>query len=131
MDFLRTTGVYISAPAERADDQRALRSKVYYLDSAGSLHEIADGFRFSNGLVVRADARALLVNDTDTRRIYEFQITSPGTVTGRRVFAELADTKAWPRLTHGALTVDGPPPSPGAHLHLQNGDRVNPEQGPD
>jgi gluconolactonase len=28
-------GVYISAPAERADDQRALRSKVYYLDSAG------------------------------------------------------------------------------------------------
>jgi len=89
-------GVYISAPAERADDQRALRSKVYYLDSAGSLHEIADGFRFSNGLVVRADGRALLVNDTDTRRIYEFQIISPGVVAGRRVFAELANTKAGP-----------------------------------
>lgn len=89
-------GVYISAPAELAKDQRANRSKIYYLDSARSLHEVAGGFRYPNGIIVRADGWALLVNDTDTRRIYELDITSPGTVTGRRVFAELDDPKAGP-----------------------------------
>jgi len=89
-------GVYISGPAELPKDQQAGRSKVYYLDSSGAVRQVADGFRFPNGLIVRADGRALLVSDTDTRRIYELQITAPGTVTTRRVFSELADKKAGP-----------------------------------
>ncbi len=89
-------GAYISAPAELEKDQQARRSRIYYLDSKGSVRQVADGFRYPNGLVVRPDGQALLVNDTDTRQVYELRINSPGTVTGRRVFAELADTKAGP-----------------------------------
>lgn len=89
-------GVYISAPAELEKDQQARRSKIYYLDWKGSVHQVADGFGYPNGIVVRPDGRALLVNDTDTRQVYELRINSPGTVTGRRVFAEFSDPKAGP-----------------------------------
>ncbi len=87
-------GIYVSAPAEREPDQQARRSGIYYLDSKRSLHKVADDFCYPNGIVVRPDGRALLVNDSCTRQIYEFQITAPGILAGKRVVAELSDTKA-------------------------------------
>ena len=66
-------GAYISAPAELEKDQQERRSRIYYLDSKGSVHQVADGFRYPNGVIVRPDGRALLVNDTDTRQVYELR----------------------------------------------------------
>jgi len=86
-------GVYVSAPAERESDQQARRSGIFYLDSKWSLHKVSDGFCYPNGIVVRPDGRALLVNDSCTRQIYEFQIAAPGTVGGKHVVAEFPDAR--------------------------------------
>ncbi len=87
-------GFYISAPAEREEDQQRKRSGVYYVDAKGTVHPVAEGLCYPNGLVVRPDGRALLLNDTCTRMIYEFGIVAPGTLVSKRTFAEVSDTDA-------------------------------------
>jgi sugar lactone lactonase YvrE len=95
-------GFYVSAPAPSEKDQQAKRSSVYYLGLKRPSQPVADGLCYPNGIVVRPDGRALLVNDSCTRQIFEYQITGPGTVTNRRVFAELPDSNAVP----DGMTID-------------------------
>jgi gluconolactonase len=95
-------GFYVSAPAPSEKDQQAKRSGVYYLGLKRPSQLVADGLCYPNGIVVRPDGRALLVNDSCTRQIFEYQISSPGTVTNRRVFAELPDSKSLP----DGMTID-------------------------
>jgi gluconolactonase len=95
-------GVYITAPAESDADREASRSGVYYLDSSRAVHQVASGFCYPNGIVVRPDGKTLLVNDSCNRQIHEFQITSPGVITARRLFAELPD----PRSVPDGMTLD-------------------------
>lgn len=82
-------GVYVTVPAESDQSRRAEQSGVYYIDSSRAVRKVADGFCYPNGVVVRPDGKSLLVNDSCNRRIYEFQIETPGVVSGRRLFAEL------------------------------------------
>jgi gluconolactonase len=89
-------GVYVSAPAPAESDQQKRLSGIYYLDSKRSVHRAADGFCYPNGIVVRPDGRSLLVNDSCTRQVSVFQISSPGTVTDQRVFAELPEATSVP-----------------------------------
>lgn len=95
-------GVYITVPAASEQDRKANRSGVYYLDPTRTLHKIADDLCYPNGVVVRPDGKALLVSDSCNRRIYEFQITSPGVLTNRRLFAEISD----PRSVPDGMTLD-------------------------
>lgn len=89
-------GVYITVPAESDQDRKANRSGVYYLDSTRAVHKVADDFCYPNGIVVRPDGRSLVVNDSCNRRIYEFQIASPGVLSGRRILAEVSDSRSVP-----------------------------------
>ncbi|MCX5689916.1 MAG: SMP-30/gluconolactonase/LRE family protein [Planctomycetota bacterium] len=89
-------GVYISVPAESEQQRDGMQSGVYYLDSTGSVTKVAGEFCYPNGIVVRPDGRTLLVNDSCTRQIVEFQITAPGVLSGRRVWAQLPDAKSVP-----------------------------------
>lgn len=89
-------GVYITAPAESGEDRKAMRSGLYYLDSARELYKVADDFCYPNGVAVRADGKSLVVNDSCTRRIYEFKISAPGVLTDRRILAELAESRSVP-----------------------------------
>ena len=89
-------GVYITSPAVSENDRAAKRSGVYYLDAARTMRRVADDFCYPNGIVVRSDGRSLLVNDSCNRRIYEYQISSPGVLAGRRLLAEIADRKSVP-----------------------------------
>lgn len=89
-------GVYVTVPAISHQDREAGRSGVYYLDSTRAVHKVADDFCYPNGIVVRPDGRSLVVNDSCNRRIYEFQITSPGVLSDRRIFAELSDARSVP-----------------------------------
>lgn len=89
-------GIYVTAPAESADDRSAMRSGLYYLDSARVLRQVAGDFCYPNGVAVRADGKSLVVNDSCNRRIHEFTIASPGVLTDRRLFAELPNPKSTP-----------------------------------
>ena len=89
-------GVYITAPAESRDDRDAMRSGVYYLDSARTVRQVAEEFCYPNGIAVRADGKSLVVNDSCNRRVYEYTISSPGVLADRRVLAELPNPKSVP-----------------------------------
>jgi gluconolactonase len=95
-------GVYVTVPAESEQDREAGRSGVYYLDSSRAVHKVAEEFCYPNGVVVRPDGKTLLVNDSCNRRIYEFQIASPGVLSGRRTLAEVSD----PRSVPDGMTLD-------------------------
>jgi len=50
---------------------------------------VASGFEISNGLVVTADGATLVVAETEGARLTAFSIAEDGSLTDRRVFAEL------------------------------------------
>ena len=95
-------GVYISVPAEAEQQRDSLQSGVYYLDSTGTATKVAGEFCYPNGLIVRPDGRTLLVDDSCTRQIVEFQITAPGVLSGRRLWAQLPNPKSVP----DGMTID-------------------------
>jgi gluconolactonase len=89
-------GVYVSAPAAAESDQQKRLSGIYYLSSNRSVHRVADGFCYPNGIVVRPDGRSLVVNDSCTRQVTVFHVSSPGSITEPRAFAELPEATAVP-----------------------------------
>lgn len=95
-------GVYVTVPAVSGQEREAKQSGVFYIDSSRAVLKVAGDFCYPNGVVVRPDGKTLLVNDSCTRKIFEFQITSPGVITDRRVLAELPDPKSVP----DGMTID-------------------------
>jgi len=89
-------GVYVTMPAETFEEQTAGRSGVYYIDANGATRRVAEGFEYPNGVVVRADGKMLLVNDSSGREVFAFAITAPGVLGAKRVFATLPDPKPIP-----------------------------------
>lgn len=62
---------------------------VHYVDPQGTTHTIAEGLAFPNGIVLRPDGKTLLVGESGHNRILVFDVTSPGKIGNRRVFATL------------------------------------------
>ena len=62
---------------------------VHYVDPQGKTHKIADGLAFPNGIVLRPDGKTLLVAESEHNRVLEYQVTAPGKLGERRVFATL------------------------------------------
>jgi gluconolactonase len=89
-------GYYLTAPADREED-RAAGSRVFYVDSTRQVREVARGFLYPNGIVVRADGRVLLLNDGGSNAVYRFDITAPGEIQNQALFASLPDSgRAYP-----------------------------------
>jgi sugar lactone lactonase YvrE len=57
----------------------------------GSVHEVADGLRFANGMVITADESTLLVAESWGKCIKAFDLAADGTLANQRVWAELPD----------------------------------------
>jgi gluconolactonase len=62
---------------------------VHYVDPQGKTHTIAEGLAFPNGIVLRPDGKTLLVGESGHNRILAFDVTGPGKIGNRRVFATL------------------------------------------
>lgn len=62
---------------------------VHYVDPQGKTHTIAEGLAFPNGIVLRPDGKTLLVGESGHNRILAFDVTAPGKIDNRRVFATL------------------------------------------
>ena len=57
----------------------------------GKAQEVADGLHFPNGPVVTPDGKTLVVAESWGKRLTAFHIEDDGTLSGRRVFADLGD----------------------------------------
>ena len=58
---------------------------------AGDVSAVADDIHFGNGMAVTPDNRTLIVAESYGRRLTAFTIAADGTLTGRRVWAQLGD----------------------------------------
>ena len=59
------------------------------MDPDGSVHAAATGLRFPNGAVVTPDGGTLIVAETFGRRLTAFDVAGDGSLSGRRVWADL------------------------------------------
>jgi gluconolactonase len=87
-------GFYFTDPGESGKDNPI--GTVHYVDRRGKTHLVDGGLAFPNGMVLRPDGKKLLVAESQHNRVLEYDVTSPGKIGRRRVFAELPtkDTSA-------------------------------------
>jgi gluconolactonase len=83
-------GFYFTDPGVYEPESR--RGRLLYVDSAWAVIPAADGFCYPNGLVVRADGRALYLDDSCDGRVYRIPILRPGSLGDRVVLATIADS---------------------------------------
>lgn len=57
----------------------------------GSARQVADGLAFPNGMLIMPDDRTLVVAESYARRLTAFEIEDDGSLSHRRVWAELGD----------------------------------------
>jgi len=79
--------LYFTAPAGSDLDTRV--GEMFCRTRDGRVHRLDRGFAFCNGIAVSADDRTLIVAETLTKRLYAYDITAPGVVANRRIFATL------------------------------------------
>jgi sugar lactone lactonase YvrE len=64
---------------------------VHLVTPEGSVREVADDIAFPNGMAVTADDSTLIVADSYGRRLLAFDIDADGTLSHRRVWADLGE----------------------------------------
>lgn len=99
-------GVYVTVPAESAEVREARGSGVYYVNAQREVRQVAGDLCYPNGIVVRADGKSLLVDDSCDGRIYEFVIEAPGVVTQRRMWAQVHVKEGEGRSVPDGMTQD-------------------------
>ena len=57
----------------------------------GTARQVADGLAFPNGMAVTGDNQTLIVGESYARRLTAYEIADDGSLTNRRVWAELGD----------------------------------------
>jgi sugar lactone lactonase YvrE len=57
----------------------------------GSARQVADGLAFPNGMLIMPDERTLIVAESYAKRLTAFDIATDGSLSNRRVWAELGD----------------------------------------
>jgi sugar lactone lactonase YvrE len=62
---------------------------IVLVDPEGTVRVAADGLAFPNGTVITPDGRTLIVGETMAARLTAFDIEADGSLSGRRVWAEL------------------------------------------
>jgi sugar lactone lactonase YvrE len=61
------------------------------VDPDGSVCEVADDLEFANGMIITADQATLLVAESFGKRITRFDLADDGSLSRRRVWADLSD----------------------------------------
>jgi gluconolactonase len=83
-------GFYLSDPG--SGDPGRLDGRVLYRNAERAVANAADGFCYPNGLVVRADGRALYLDDSCDGRVYRLPIVGPGRLGRPEVLAVVPDS---------------------------------------
>ena len=64
---------------------------IILLTSDGSLREVADGIAFPNGMAITPDNSTLIIADSYGKKLTAFEIAADGTLSNRRVWADLGE----------------------------------------
>ena len=65
---------------------------IKLITADGELRQVADDIQFPNGMVITPDGATLIVGESWGARLTAFDIGADGSLSGRRVFAALADS---------------------------------------
>ena len=77
------------------DGETNLTGALYRLD-AGGLRRMDDGYGITNGPATSPDGRTLYHTDTLKKTIYAFDVAGDGSLSGKRVFAQIEDGAGYP-----------------------------------
>jgi gluconolactonase len=80
-------GFYFSDPGGSGREKPI--GTVHYVDRGGKTHLLDDGLAFPNGIVLTPDGKKLYLAESQHNRVHVFDVTGPGKVSNRKVFAEL------------------------------------------
>jgi sugar lactone lactonase YvrE len=84
--------VYVNGPGFNPTAGEAFRPGVVcHVAPDGSVRQAADEIAFPNGMAVTADNATLIVADSYRHHLVAFDIAADGSLSGRRVWAELGD----------------------------------------
>lgn len=86
--------LYFTAPA--GSNAANPVGEVYCRLAGGEVLRLDKGYAFSNGLAVTADDKTLIVAETETRRLYAYDIAEPGMVNNKRLWATLHESRGGP-----------------------------------
>jgi len=75
---------------DRYAGEKPRPAKLIRVDPDGAVSAVADDLHFPNGMVITPDGRTLIVGESRGRRLTAFDIGPGGTLSGRRLFADLA-----------------------------------------
>jgi sugar lactone lactonase YvrE len=64
---------------------------VLRVDPDSSVHEVTEGMRMANGMVITADRATLVVAESARRRLVGFDLATDGSLSNQRVWADLPD----------------------------------------
>jgi len=82
-------GVYFSGTGPWEPDP--VVGKVYYRPKGGAVRTVAADLHSPNGLVLSPDGRLLYVAESFASRLLVFDVAKDGTLSGKRVFLNIAD----------------------------------------
>jgi sugar lactone lactonase YvrE len=70
--------------------ERPVGAALMRIDPDGSVNPVADGLHFPNSIMVAADGETLVVAETIASRLSAFDVGADGTLSGRRVYCQIA-----------------------------------------
>jgi gluconolactonase len=85
-------GFYFSDPG--GSNLENLIGTIHYVEKGGKTHLLDSGLAFPNGIVLTPDGKKLYLAESQKNRVHVYEVTGPGKVGGRKVFAELPSKKA-------------------------------------
>lgn len=80
-------GFYFTDP-EGSSDVNPIGT-VHYVDPKGKTHQVDDGLAYPNGIVLTPDRKRLYVAESKKNRVLVYDLSGPGKVQDRKVFADL------------------------------------------
>lgn len=80
-------GFYFSDPGGSSDVMPI--GTVHYVDAKGNVTLVDEKLAFPNGIVLTPDGKRLLLAESKKNRVLAYDVTAPGKVANRRVYAEL------------------------------------------
>lgn len=80
-------GFYFTDPGDSTEENAI--GTVHYVDSQGATRLLDEGLGFPNGILLAPDGQKLYLAESLSNRIFVYDVTAPGEVRQRRVFAEL------------------------------------------
>lgn len=85
----RTGWIYFTDPNFDLRDNQP--EGVYALSPSGDLTRIDEGIWRPNGIILTPDEKTLIINGTKQRELIAYDVADDGSVSGRRVFAQVRD----------------------------------------